>query len=91
MKQILNHKYMSRKYYSQRTEEIRNKKERAKTKEKSKIIITNEINCNNCGKFSGWTNDDMKYISGEKEIKCTNCGKPCIQALCKSNNIISNG
>jgi hypothetical protein len=81
---------MSRKYYSQRTEEIRKKNEKKKIKENPKIVITNEINCNNCGKFSGWTNDDLRYISGEREIKCTNCGKPCIQTLCKKRNISNN-
>ncbi len=65
-------------------------KTKEKLNEKPKTTITNEITCNNCGKFSGWTNDDLRFVSGEKEIKCTACGKPCIQALCKKRNIHNN-
>jgi len=81
---------MPNEYYNQRNKQRMKKKTKDMLNEKPKIIITNEIPCNHCGKFSGWTNDDLRFVSGEKEIKCTNCGKPCIQSLCKKRNINNN-
>lgn len=78
-------------YSSKRSDEIKRKQRKEKSKEKSKIKITDEITCMECGKFSGWTNDDMRYVSGDKEIKCTNCGKPCIQTLCRKIDISNFG
>jgi hypothetical protein len=81
---------MTKRYSNQRREEVRKKEARKKILEKPKIVITDEIICASCSKFSGWTNDDLRFVSGEKEIKCTNCGKPCIQTLCKKRNISNN-
>lgn len=81
---------MSNRYNTQREKDRIKKKAKEKLNEKPKITITEEIICNHCRKFSGWTNDDLRYISGEKEIKCTKCGKPCIQTLCKKKNLSNN-
>lgn len=81
---------MAKRYTNQRREEVRKREARNKMKDKPKVNITDEIICAKCGKFSGWTNDDLRYISGEREIKCKECGKPCIQALCKKKSINNN-
>lgn len=78
---------MGKKYEMQRKEEIRKKKAKVVFKTKTKIKITDEVICCECNKFSGWTNEDLRYISGNREIKCQQCHKPCIRALLKSGNI----
>lgn len=81
---------MPKRYSAQRKEEIRKRESRQKAKEKPKIPITGEITCMKCGEFSGWTNDDLRYVSGDREIKCKECGQPCIQTLCKKRNLSNN-
>jgi len=74
---------MPKRYTNTRREEIRKKNARQKRSKKNKIEITNEITCMKCGKPSGWTNDDLRYVGGQKEIKCQSCKKPCIQLFGK--------
>lgn len=45
-----------------------------------KEIKTNPIIiCNGCRKDSGYKNDDLIMVRGNKDIKCKECGKVCIQ------------
>lgn len=76
---------MSRKYTARRKDEI--KKREQKTSPKTKLEINNEIICMSCGKFSGWTNDDLIYVSGHRTLNCKSCKKPCIEIMCKTNGI----
>ena len=78
---------MTKIYTNKRSEEIMKKKRREKSQEKPKIIITPEIICGSCNKFSGWTNDDLRFVSGIGDIKCTSCGEPCIKTFCAKKNI----
>ena len=77
---------MPKKYTHHRRGRMADSKEPAKSN-KPRINMTDKIICTRCGQFSGWTNDDLKYISGEREIKCQNCKKPCIQTFCKNKKI----
>jgi RNase P subunit RPR2 len=57
---------------------------------KPKIEITDEVTCAKCKKPSGWTNDILRYVSGERELKCKQCDEVCIRVVGKkySDDII---
>lgn len=39
--------------------------------------------CTCCQEFSGWTNDELIYVTGNRSLKCNNCGKVCIEVKCQ--------
>lgn len=51
---------------------------------KIKINIDEKVICTSCGEFSGWTNDDLVYIKGDRNLKCQNCKKVCIEVKCEN-------
>lgn len=49
-----------------------------------KIEIDEKVICTCCGEFSGWTNDELIYIKGDRNLKCQNCKKVCIEVICEN-------
>lgn len=47
------------------------------------IKTTPQIICMTCGKPSGWTNEDLRFITKSRDLKCTVCKKTC--AIIKVN------
>lgn len=44
-----------------------------------KFKTDGRVICTSCGQFSGWTNDELIYIKGDRKLKCNNCGIVCIE------------
>jgi len=57
---------------------------------KKPVPSKEEVTCNKCRKFSGWTNDDLRQAHGNLYLNCKECGKPCIKVMAKprSSNFI---
>lgn len=48
------------------------------------IKTTPQIICMTCGEPSGWTNDDLRFITKSRNLKCTVCKETC--AIIKIND-----
>lgn len=53
-------------------------------KDKERVNTDGRVICTSCGKFSGWTNEDLIYIKSGKNLNCNNCGEVCIKLLDKN-------
>lgn len=72
---------MPRKYEKEKSQRVKEKK--AIEDSKPKLPITNDVICVSCKKPSGWDNDALRYVSGNRELKCRNCGEVCVQVIGK--------
>ena len=76
---------MPRKYEKEKTQRV---KERNKIEDnKKRMPISDEVICVSCKEPSGWANDVLMYVTGDRELKCKKCGEVCVRVLAKKNSL----
>lgn len=75
---------MPRKYKIE--QERKNKERKLIDESRERIPVTDEVTCMSCKKPSGWANDVLMYVTGDRELKCKNCGEVCVRVLAKKSS-----